>query len=153
MSNKQRTVRFSDNVEVMSDDDEISNYHQLDENEYTISPNRSAWSPSEASLFSHDRLPQQKFDLAPSQPRRSLDSILNDAINTCEALLAMPPCKEERETKPFVATQIPTRHGRLDRSLFSTRTDSSLPLPPPPPLSSADCIVTRALKEILQNRE
>mmetsp|Transcript_16907 Transcript_16907/g.42246 ORF Transcript_16907/g.42246 Transcript_16907/m.42246 type:complete len:110 (+) Transcript_16907:1-330(+) len=59
--------------------------------------------------------------------------------------------KAERKSKFFPATQIPTRHGRLDRSLFSMRTDSSLP--PPPPLSNTDCIVTRALKEILQNRE
>ncbi len=151
MTNKQRTVRFSDNVEVMPNDDKISNDDQLDENEYTASPNRSAWSPSEASFFSQHRLPLQKCDLAPRQPKRSLDSILDDAINTCESLLAMPPCKAERKSKFFPATQIPTRHGRLDRSLFSMRTDSSLP--PPPPLSNTDCIVTRALKEILQNRE
>eukprot|EP00533_Pseudo-nitzschia_delicatissima_P011076 CAMPEP_0116094452 /NCGR_PEP_ID=MMETSP0327-20121206/9141_1 /TAXON_ID=44447 /ORGANISM="Pseudo-nitzschia delicatissima, Strain B596" /LENGTH=132 /DNA_ID=CAMNT_0003586061 /DNA_START=93 /DNA_END=491 /DNA_ORIENTATION=+ len=132
MTNKQRTVRFSDNVEVMPNDDKISNDDQLDENEYTASPNRSAWSPSEASFFSQHRLPLQKCDLAPRQPKRSLDSILDDAINTCESLLAMPPCKAERKSKFF-------------------QTDSSLP--PPPPLSNTDCIVTRALKEILQNRE
>lgn len=152
MTNEQRTVRFSDTVEVMSNEDEISNDHQLDENEHTASTNRSAWSPSEAAFFSQHRLPLQKLDLAPRQPKRSLDSILDDAINTCEALLAMPSCKEELRSKSYPATQIPTKHGRLDRSLFSMRSDSSLP-PPPPPLRSTECIVTRALKEMLQSRE
>eukprot|EP00531_Pseudo-nitzschia_arenysensis_P016550 CAMPEP_0116141516 /NCGR_PEP_ID=MMETSP0329-20121206/14423_1 /TAXON_ID=697910 /ORGANISM="Pseudo-nitzschia arenysensis, Strain B593" /LENGTH=150 /DNA_ID=CAMNT_0003636703 /DNA_START=38 /DNA_END=490 /DNA_ORIENTATION=- len=150
MSNEQRTVHFADAVEVvMSNDDETSNSEQhSDRNEYAISTNRNAWSPSEAAFFSQHQYSLKKLDLAPRQPQRSLDSILDDAISTCEALITMSPCNDHPLTRSLPPPQIPARHVRLDRSLFSIRPDASFP--PPPPLSGTSCIVSHVLNEIIQ---
>lgn len=143
MSDEQRTVRFSNTVEVMSNDDDTRNSEQrMDISEYMVSENRSAWSPSEAAFFSQHQISLKKLDLAPRQPQRSLDSILDEAINTCEALITMSPC-DDHPTTSSLQPQIATRHGRLDRSLFLIGSDSSFP--PPPPLSGTSRIVSHLL--------
>ena len=155
MASEQRAVRFSDSVEVVSMDQDnntseqsmvTSNRHS--ENESTDSTNRSAWNPSEISFFAQQQLPLQTIDLAPRQPHRSLDSILNDAINTCEALNGISPCDDERIAINALPQRIPSRFARLDRSLFSLGTDSSFP--PPSPLRNTSCLVSQALAEIMR---
>ena len=155
MTKKQRTVHFSDLVEVISEDEEnnidrsfisTNQYSGNDEGsvESTSSTDRSAWNPSEISFFSNHQIDLQKLDLTPRKPKRSLDDILDDAINTCEALIAMSPGERGRERN----TVVPPKHMRLDRSLFSIRSNETR-LPPPPPLSHS-CIISHALKEIMR---
>ena len=157
MTKKQRTVHFADLVELILEDEEnhidrsfistnqpSNNYE--DSADSTSSTNRSAWTPSEISFFSDHHIDFQKLDVTPRKPKRSLDSILDDAINTCEALIAMSPSEREREEK----IMIPPKHFRLDRSLFSIRSSThETRLPPPPPLSHS-CIVSHALNEIMR---
>ncbi len=157
MTKKQRTVHFADLVELISEDEENnidrsfistnqpSNYDE-DSVDSNSSTNRRAWNPSEISFFSDHQIDLQKLDLTPRKPKRSLDSILDDAINTCEALIAMSPSEREREGNIMV----PPKHFRLDRSLFSLRSSTSESrLPTPPPLSHS-CIVSHALNEMMR---
>ncbi len=153
MANQQRKVRFSDSVEVISEDEEnnidrsfISTDQYIDNDEGSVesdsTSNRSAWAPSEISFFSDHRMTLQKLDLLPRKPKRSLESILDDAITT---LTVMSPVDGGR--KVTMPPLMPSKHLRLDPSLFSIRPNDGSCILPPPPLSHS-CIISAALKEI-----
>ena len=158
MANQQRKVHFSDSVEVISEDEDnnidrsfISTDQYSDNDEDSVesrstSSNRSAWAPSEISFFSDHRMTMQKLDLTPRKPKRSLESILDDAISTCEALALMSP-GIDRGRQDMMPPQMCSKQLRLDRSLFSIRSNGSSMPPPPPPLSHS-YIIAAALDEI-----
>ena len=157
MANQKRKVHFSDSVEVISEDDEnnidrsfisTDQYSDNDEDSvesHSTSSNRSAWASSEISFFSDHQMTMQKLDLTPRKPKRLLESILDDAISTCEALALMSP-GIDRGRKDMMPPQMCSKQLRLDRSLFSIRSNGSS-MPPPPPLSHS-CIIAAALDEI-----
>jgi hypothetical protein len=96
VNNQRRFVRFADYVEEIEKDnnteatDRYSDYGSSSLNKPAVSSDRSAWNPNETSLSFQHQSPPQKLDLAPRQPIRSLNSILTEALRTCEHFAILP---------------------------------------------------------------
>ena len=157
MVNNQRIVRFADCVEEIEMDNnrsfiETATDRYSDDGSNNASSNtslnkpaasssgRSAWNPDEASLcFQHQSSPQTSLDLTPRQPLRSLDSILTDALKTCEHF-SIPLGSEDLDTASSTLQQDEGNRLTigLPSSFFSlTNNDddaASVHLPPLPTL-------------------
>ena len=124
MTNPTRRVRFSNSVEEFSfdkDDSSISSSAMETDNHEdnipresitNVTTSRRNWNPSEVSFFSDHQPILEKLDLSPRQPQRSLDSILDEALKTCDM---QDESMYDLQPNPML---------KLDASLFSISSSS-----------------------------
>jgi len=157
MSNERKSVHFADSIDVIPQAsnsssatttaaaETVEHCDSTSNNSMALSVamNRSAWSSSEASFFARNRPALSKLDLAPTQPLRSLDSILTDALSVCEdenfMLSHQAPPSLDLDTSLFSLTE--KDDDSASSRLLSPR--NTIPL-------DSSYIISQAMKQILK---